>query len=211
MGDLIYTVGLLQSKEDKSDYVLMTRIVMDPNNETSVPLLDDPNSGNRTQYGYGYSEFASVAYTYLGTMGAYSPVNTPKTDVVNIGLSGSNSGVGVSASFEVAHNPLTVTNRSSTSKNRFQADYDYSPTDGVWASIFNKNANTYLAEESAQLSLVEFQKASTTKNGSKMTYVVALFKAEFGQTNSTKAAPGHIWSGKTRSKTYSIQLNFDVK
>lgn len=189
LGTTSYVVGLARCKKS-NDYMLMAKEVMTPNK--NKVLLD------RWNYGYGISEYVSAKVT-LPSLNDYQPKNDPGTDQVNLSLGASKGGPEVGLSYEIKHNDLDITSKCNTPSKQYYEVYDYQPSIACpWSS------NKYVANESIQLGLAEFE----TRNGTvsfQMNY-----DARYGSACEKNAAPWYVNIGYVRKATKSRNYSFTI-
>jgi hypothetical protein len=196
MGVMTYYVGVCK-KKNSNEYVLMTKEVMTPN-QTKERMYYDPTLSRYVE-GYGLSEYVSVKTT-LPSLDNYQPKNTPSQDSVDISAGfSSDKTVNVGMSYKIVHNDLAITAKCNTPKKLFYMEYDYKPS-----LIFPFASNSYVANESEQCGVAEFEKKQGNRNsvGLSITY-----DARFGFASSKSRAPWTINGlvvSKTKTESYVI-------
>lgn len=190
LGTCSYLVGLTREKKT-NDYVLMGRQVMTPNKE-KVKI-------NKTQYGYGLSEYVSLKGT-LPTLDDYKPQNKPNKDVLSFSIGADSSGASVSASYDIEHNDLDITAKCDTPSKKFHIIYDYKP------SMANPAAsNKYVANESIQLGAAAFHTKKDTVDFS------IKYDARFGAAKNSSCSPWLIYIDYVCKATKTREYSFTVK
>ena len=151
------------------------------------------------KYGYGFSEYVSLSTT-LPSLDNYQPQNTPSVDEVNLGASYNKGGKGgISASYTIKHNQLSITSQCSTPKKLYSIAHDYKP---YIAQLWQNNK--YLANESIQMGIAEFESSNSTVR------FVVNYDARFGVATDASASPASIIANYVRSTKYARSYSFTI-
>lgn len=181
LGEYRLIVGVLRQKGTE-DCKIMIRSVMTPGVVRQDKYCYSKSKGIYYEDRFGLSEALWVRAALPSALGDYQPKNEPKTDHISLSLGVSASeGPSLGFSYDVEIDDIDITPQTNTGKGWLENNYDYIPSTLRWWVD-----NDYVAHESVQLSMAEFENAA-----SRIRFSV-LFEAEFGAASNAERSPKSI-------------------